>query len=97
MLPQAAKLKNEETPGGSGSPFQVPRPVSQLADYPRRMRQFLHEVRVEMKQVTWPTRDDVLATTAVVIATVIFFGLFFFVVDGGVGYAVQQVYKLFTR
>src|SRR2546427_2568661 len=35
---------------------------SRITEYPRRFRQFLHEVRVEMKQVTWPSRDDVVAT-----------------------------------
>ena len=96
MSPQVAKLKGEEAQGG-GTPFQVPGPVNRLVEYSRRFRQFLHEVRVEMRQVTWPTWDDVTSTTAVVIATVVFFGIFFFVVDGGVGYAVQQVYKLFRR
>ncbi len=89
-------MKNEETQGG-GPSFPVPGPVSTLADYPRRFRQFLHEVRVEMKQVTWPTRDDVVSTTVVVMAAVAFFGLYFFMVDAGVGYMVQQVYKLFKR
>ena len=97
MSPQPAKVRDDEAQGGSGTPFQMPGAVNRLIEYPRRMRQFLHEVRVEMKQVTWPTRDDVMATTAVVIATVVFFGLYFFMVDGGVGFAVQQVYKFFAR
>ncbi len=95
MATQAAKVKNEEAQGGSS--FPVPGPVSKLTEYPRRFRQFLHEVRVEMKQVTWPTRDDVVSTTVVVMATVAFFGLYFFLVDSGVGYMVQQVFKLFKR
>jgi preprotein translocase subunit SecE len=94
MSPQVAKVHNEVTPG-SGPSFPVPGPVHKLVDYPRRLRQFLHEVRVEMKQVTWPTRNDVYATTAVVIATVAFFGVFFLVVDSGVGYVVQRVFHLF--
>jgi len=36
---------------------------------------------VEMKQVTWPSRDDVLSTTGVVIATVAFFGVFLTIVE----------------
>jgi preprotein translocase subunit SecE len=96
MATQATKVKNEEAQGG-GPSFTVPGPVTKLAEYPRRFRQFLHEVRVEMRQVTWPTRDDVISTTVVVMATVAFFGLYFFVVDSGVGYMVQQVFKLFKR
>ncbi len=96
MSTQVTKVKNEEAQGG-GPSFQMPGPIQRIAEYPRRFRQFLHEVRVEMKQVTWPSRDDVVATTMVVIATVAFFGFYFFAVDGAVGYAVQQVYKLFKH
>ena len=95
MSPQATKVRNEDAQGGSGSSLAVPGPVSRLAEYPRRFRQFLHEVRVEMKQVTWPTRDDVYATTAVVIATVFFFGVFLFLVDLGVSRMVERVIRTF--
>ena len=44
-------------------------------------REFLHDVRVEMKQVTWPNRDDVVSTTTVVIVTVAFFGVFLAIVE----------------
>ncbi len=44
-------------------------------------REFLHDVRVEMKQVTWPSRDDVVSTTSIVIATVAFFGFFLYIVE----------------
>jgi preprotein translocase subunit SecE len=94
---QAVNVKNGEAQGDSCPSFQVPQPVNALADYPRRLRQFLHEVRVEMKQVTWPTWNDVRATTAVVIVAVIFFAAFFFLVDSGVGYAVQRVFTLFKH
>ncbi len=97
MALQAAKVKNAEGHDGSGPGFQVPGPVSRLVDYPRRFRQFLHEVRVEMKQVTWPTWRDVQATTAVVIVTVAFFAVFFFLVDSGVGYGVQRVFGIFKH
>jgi len=96
MALQAAKVKNEEGQGG-GPGFQMPGPVSRLAEYPRRFKQFLHEVRVEMKLVTWPTWPDVQATTVVVIVTVAFFAVFFFLVDSGVGYAVQRVFGIFTK
>jgi preprotein translocase SecE subunit len=48
-----------------------------------------------MKQVTWPTREDVVATTWVVVATVAFFGVFLWVVDMGVQRAVQYIFKKF--
>ncbi len=91
-MAQAAKLRPEEA---GGSSFAVPSGMSKLADYPRRLRQFLHDVRVEMKQVNWPTRTDVWSTTMVVVVTVTFFGVFFFVVDRFVSYLVQELLKIF--
>jgi len=46
-----------------------------------RGREFFHEVRQEMKRVTWPSRREVYATTVVVILTSVFFGLYLFGVD----------------
>ena len=36
--------------------------------------QFLTEVRAEMKKVTWPTRDEVISYTIVVLVTVVLMG-----------------------
>ena len=79
-MAEAAKLNNEETPGG-GKPFSLPEPVSKLGEYPRRLRSFLHDVRVEMRQVNWPSRQDVRSTTIVVTVTVAFFGAYFGITD----------------
>ena len=95
MSTQVAKVKNEEGQGNGGASFGVPSVAQRALEYPRRFRQFLHEVRVEMKQVTWPTWVDVRATTAVVIVTVFFFGLYLFVVDLGVSQLVERVLQLF--
>ena len=59
------------------------------------LREFLQETRVEMKKVTWPTRQDVISTTGVVIATVFFFGVFLWLVDLGVQHGVQYIFKKF--
>jgi len=52
-------------------------------------------VRVEMKQITWPTRQDVISTTWVVIGAVAFFGIFFAIVDGIVQRGVERLFKYF--
>jgi preprotein translocase subunit SecE len=36
--------------------------------------QFMTEVRAEMKKVTWPTRDEVVSYTLVVLVTVVLMG-----------------------
>ena len=79
-MAQAAKLNREET-GGEGASFQMPGFVERLLEYPKRLRQFLHEVRNEMRLVNWPSRQDVWSTTIVVIVTVTFFGIYFLLTD----------------
>jgi preprotein translocase subunit SecE len=45
-----------------------------------RLREYLHEVRQELRKVTWPTREQMIAFTAVtvitsVVLTAVVFGL----------------------
>jgi len=87
-------VKNEESQGNAitGAAAGVGEKVSgTIAD----TREFLHDVRVEMKQVTWPSREDVISTTWVVIATVAFFGVYLEIVDKLVQLGVAYVLKKF--
>ena len=93
MATVVGKLKNEESQSGRPS-FDAPGFIAKLGEYPRRWRAFLHEVRVEMRQVTWPTRREVFITTWVVMVTVAFFGVFFFGVDSASSWLVQRVIKI---
>ena len=68
-----------------------------FGEYPRQWRSFLHEVRVELRQVTWPTRHEVVVTTGVVIVTVAFFGVFFFGVDSSVGWVLNRAFTIFKH
>jgi preprotein translocase subunit SecE len=70
MATRAVKM-NDDSQGGSNLPL-----VNKVTGSIEGTREFLHDVRVEMKQVTWPSREDVVSTTGVVIATVAFFGVF---------------------
>jgi preprotein translocase subunit SecE len=79
-MAQAAKLNKEESEHRV-SGFSLLSPVGKMAEYPRRLRSFLHDVRLEMKQVNWPSREDVISTTMVVIVTVAFFGIYFLFAD----------------
>ena len=90
----AVKVKNEESQGNAitGAAAGIGQKVTGTV---RDTREFLHDVRVEMKQVTWPSRDDVISTTGVVIATVFFFGVFLSVVDWLVQRGVTYIFKVF--
>jgi preprotein translocase subunit SecE len=94
MATQAVKVKNEESQGNAitGAAAGIGQKVTGTVS---DTREFLHDVRVEMKQVTWPSREDVVSTTGVVIATVFFFGVFLGVVDWLVQMGVMRIYKIF--
>jgi preprotein translocase subunit SecE len=94
MATQAVKVKNDESTGNAitGAAAGIGANVkNKIAS----SREFLHDVRVEMKQVTWPNREEVIATTGVVIATVFFFGVFLWIVDLGVQKGVSYILKAF--
>ena len=58
-------------------------------------RNFLTEVRNEMRRVTWPSRREVYATTIVVILTSIFFGVYLWGLDLAFARGVQWVFRTF--
>jgi preprotein translocase subunit SecE len=90
MATQAVKVKNDESQGMTGATSGI---VSKVTGTIQDTQEFLHDVRVEMKQVTWPSRDDIIATTGIVIATVFFFGVFLAAVDWLVQRGVSYVFK----
>jgi preprotein translocase SecE subunit len=94
MATQAVKVKNEESQGNAitGAAAGIGQKVTGTVN---DTREFLHDVRVEMKQVTWPSREDVVSTTGVVIATVFFFGVFLAIVDWLVQLGVGRVINYF--
>ena len=46
-----------------------------------RLPEFLHDVRAEMKRVSWPSLTHVQNTTIITIIAVIFFAVYLFLVD----------------
>jgi preprotein translocase subunit SecE len=49
-----------------------------------RVSQFFHDVRMEMRRVSWPTANEVKNTTIITIVAVIFFAVYLFAVDWGI-------------
>ena len=56
-------------------------------------REFLADVRNEMKRVTWPSKREVYATTVVVILTSVFFGVYLATVDYALSHLVNWVIR----
>lgn len=51
-------------------------------DKPKKKRfQFLRDVKSELKRVTWPSKSDVLRWSGVVVAALVFFGVFVAILD----------------
>ena len=62
----------------------------QLPFWPKTA-QFLREVRIELKKVTWPSRKEAMASTVVVIILVIIVSAFLGVVDVGLSSLIRLV------
>ena len=56
-----------------------------------RVKEYFKGVRLEMKKVVWPTRKELGAYTAVVLATCVAFALMFWGIDSGVLAAIKAV------
>ena len=66
-----------------GAPVRAPRQAPTARPEERRTppRQFVREVRGEMRKVAWPTRDEVRTYSIVVLVTVILFTSLIFGLD----------------
>ena len=71
--------------------------MERLKTAPARLGEFLKDVRSEMKKVITPSRDEVQATTIVVIATVFVFAGYFAIVDFLASNAVNYLIKHTTK
>ena len=94
MATQAVKVKNEE-PAKNALAETAAGVGTRVSGTVTDTREFLHDVRVEMKAVTWPTKEDVIATTWVVVATLAFFAVFLWAVDLAVQHGVTALFKKF--
>jgi preprotein translocase subunit SecE len=56
-----------------------------------RLRDFLQDVRGEMRKVVTPSRKEVQSTTVVVLVTVFAFAGYFYLVDSILGRGIQAV------
>jgi preprotein translocase subunit SecE len=90
-----AKQQAAQDKAGASRVPQSPR-VTPTGERKKRTppRQFLKEVRAELKKVAWPTRGEVTTYTVVVLVSVTFVTLYVFGLDTGF---VHLVIKVFSR
>jgi preprotein translocase subunit SecE len=56
-------------------------------------KQFLREVKTELKKVTWPSRRDTLSGTLVVLVAVFIIAIFLGIVDSGLSNLIKELLK----
>jgi preprotein translocase subunit SecE len=62
---------------------------SRAGGYIDNIRNFWHEVVLEMKKVSWPTRQEVINTTLIVVIAIFFFAAYLFVADIALSYTIK--------
>ncbi len=56
-----------------------------------KVRQFSRDVALEMRKVSWPTRQEVIGTTMVVIVVIFFFAFFLYGSDIVLSYLISFI------
>ena len=70
--------------------------MSQKKRWYKRFFSFLKEVKAELKKVTWPSKNEVYATTAVVIIAALFAGFYLFFMDIIFSWVISHIKSLFA-
>ncbi|UCD85897.1 MAG: preprotein translocase subunit SecE [Deltaproteobacteria bacterium] len=56
-----------------------------------KIQEFFREVKIELKKVTWPSRKETIASTVVVLITVLISAVFLGLID----YILSKIIKVF--
>jgi preprotein translocase subunit SecE len=57
----------------------------------QRIKKFFSDVFREMRKVSWPKRSELVRSTVTVLSTVVFFGVFFAVLDLGISELIRLI------
>jgi preprotein translocase subunit SecE len=66
--------------------------AGQSRNWFKSVKDYIGELRAEMRRVTWPSRVQVQATTAVVIISVFLFAAYFALVDALLGSTINKIF-----
>jgi preprotein translocase subunit SecE len=62
-----------------------------------QVREYVSDVRTEMKRVTWPNRQEIYGTTVMVLITTFLFGFYFFICDRVFSLTVSRLLNYFLH
>jgi preprotein translocase subunit SecE len=68
-----------------------------MTEWFKKIRDFLAETRLEMRKVSFPSRDEVVATTVVVLITSFVFAVFLFISDKAIENGYIGIIKVFSK
>ena len=71
--------------------------VSPGGSWIERAKEYYPDLKAEMGKVSWPSKEQVQATTAVVIACVFLFAFYFAVVDMILGRAIRRLFEMVAK
>ena len=66
--------------------------TDQKEKFNKRVGKFFKEIRVEMKKVIWPTKQQLINNTLMVFAACLFIGVIVWVADAGLGLVFTAVF-----
>jgi len=62
-----------------------------------RFRDYVSDVRTEMRRVTWPSRQEIYGTTVMVLITTFLFGFYFYICDRVFSLTVSKLLHYFLH
>jgi len=71
--------------------------MADVTNWCHSTKDYVNDLKLEMRRVTWPNRKQVEGTTAVVIFSVFAFATYFFVVDYFLARGVTGVLRFFSK
>ncbi len=63
----------------------------------QQAKDYIDELKKEMRMVSWPTREQVISTTAVVIAAIFAFAFYFAIVDFAFQSGIKKLFDTLTK
>jgi len=71
--------------------------MAEAGNWIQRTKDYINELKLEMRRVTWPNRKQVEGTTTVVIISVFAFAAYFAVVDAILKAGTDRLFKFFSK
>ena len=71
--------------------------MADVKNWVQNTKDYVSELKAEMRRVTWPSRKQVEGTTAVVIISVFAFAGYFAVIDKILVFGVNKLFGYFAR